>query len=618
MRWVTREAMFGHRAAAAMLGVFVLVGCGGRSTSNESEPADAGDAGAPPTTLDARLGTDSEVDAGIGPTGEGGGGDATSQANGEDAAISEAAPPGPGAGGSGVCNFGTCPLGCCDSNGVCQSGSPIFCGTGGKVCAICPSGTECLYNDQCLCTATSCPNGCCDHQPGPLGPEGGAFPGPYCAEGTSDISCGTSGVTCADCTAQGQGGSCVKQECSFPSQCSCTYGCCDKLGQCQSGSSDTQCGASGPGGGGDYCTDCTAYGLRCDRQACTGAPDAGVCNAQTCPNGCCDENDQCQQGLTSTSCGTYGTNCQNCLPGGSCSNQQCITPGGLQLCDPQNCAGCCDATGRCRGGSDATQCGTLGTQCVDCTQLGGLCSFFGTCVGPDSGLANNMPPPPNMQPMLCSGCWDLAGACHPGMTDTQCGQGGWCADCTALNPPETCNLLASPRSCAGPQCPAPYPSCPAPLQGATPSRQRVCSAAELQNVASACAAGAFTAPCQAFLSSEALSNAACATCLQGFDFDFVDQTGILFCAAPYVDATCNHNSACVEDCLTSTCFGCSDRATTDQCETAAETGTCAAYVQADDCAAQALTGVAALCNAATYQSNFAGWLQAVGAAYCGP
>ena len=359
-------------------------------------------------------------------------GDGGSLANAADASVDgsvDVAPPSDDAGGAsdagsdtgsvvgGPCDFRTCPQGCCDANGTCQMGSPTFCGTGGAACATCPSGTECLYNYHCECTPAACPSGCCA---APLGSNPAADK--VCQAGTTDLACGTAGETCSDCVGQGQGGLCLGQKCAYPTPCKCANGCCDRTGQCQPGASNTQCGSSSNAYG--YCVDCTPYGTQCDFQSCIAAGDAGVCNEQTCPNGCCDSNEQCQQGLTSTSCGNFGTTCQNCLPAGVCSNQKCTTPDGGRLCSATNCPdGCCDGAGRCQSGSEATLCGAHGAQCVDCTPFGDRCEA-GACTAPDGAT---------LCAQTCSGCCDPSGACQPGIADAQCGEGGGaCTNCAAL------------------------------------------------------------------------------------------------------------------------------------------------------------------------------------------
>jgi hypothetical protein len=141
---------------------------------------------------------------------------------------------------------------------------------------------------------------------------------------------------------------------------------------------------------------------------------------------------------------------------------------------------------------------------------------------------------------------------------------------------------------------------------------------ELQSAAAACAGGASTTACAAFFNFESGSNPSCNNCLQAFDYDFVTQVGTRACVAPYIDAACNHNSACIADCVTESCYPCVDSSSTTACDTQVQTGTCAAYFQADQCVTQALAGAGAVCNPATYQNNFGAWLQAVGAQYCGP
>jgi hypothetical protein len=147
---------------------------------------------------------------------------------------------------------------------------------------------------------------------------------------------------------------------------------------------------------------------------------------------------------------------------------------------------------------------------------------------------------------------------------------------------------------------------------------QVCSSTDLAAAAHACAGGANTDSCNAFLNDEGFQNSACQTCLEAFDYDFVEQTGVALCLAPYLSATCNHASACMADCVESSCYSCSDNASTEQCDGQVQAGACAQYFAAGTCVTQALaSGSGALCNPAKYQSNFGAWLQAVGQAYCG-
>lgn len=329
---------------------------------------------------------------------------------------------------------------------------------------------------------------------------------------------------------------------------------------------------------------------------------------QTCPSGCCDENGQCQPGSASTQCGTGGAICTSCLPG-FCLNQQC---GSHDTDSGPPCVGCYDpSSGACVPGTADKQCGSNDAPCLDCTKYGATCDGSGLCSSPDGSVPC---------PQSCDGCCDANGNCQIGFADVQCGErGAACQDCTALRPTSACDFSVAPRACASrqTQCPAAYPSCPAGLQEPAPIAQKVCSANDLANAAVACSDGPSAGTCSAFFDFESKSNGACATCLQAFDADFAAQIGIRACVAPLVDASCNHNSACVVDCVTYSCYQCLDDASTAQCESQALSGTCLAYTQADGCVTQALGGPAALCNPTTYQGKFGAWLQAVGTRYCG-
>jgi len=430
-----------------------------------------------------------------------------------------------------------------------------------------------------------------------------------CELGTSDTTCGSGSVICQNCTFTFPSSHCVNQQCNVPPPCLCTTGCCDSLGRCQPGASNTMCGPPG-----NTCQDCTqTASTLCEAQQCTFVTDvdAGACNEQSCPSGCCDSAGVCQQGVTSLNCGGFGTNCQNCLQTNTvCSTQQCTTPPDAgTVCNPANCNGCCDPQGNCLGGYDEAQCGFGGRRCLDCSTLGAQCEF-GSCTTPDGSTPCSQ---------SCAGCCDVGGNCQNGYANTQCGElGNRCQDCTSLTPASTCDVVVSPRTCVSQQtqCPAPYTSCPAPLQQQAPARQKVCSALDLQNAAGACAGGAYSTACTAFLQQSAL-NAGCGLCLEAFDWDFVEQVGTRTCVAPFLSATCNHNSACIADCVQESCYNCPDQSSTSQCEAQAPSGTCSSFSQADQCVATALAGPGAVCNPAAYQGNFGAWLQAVGALYCG-
>ncbi|MGD0676447.1 MAG: hypothetical protein ABSC94_13590 [Polyangiaceae bacterium] len=402
----------------------------------------------------------------------------------------------------------------------------------------------------------------------------------------------------------------MDQECVVapPQPCTCPLGCCDSNNQCQPGAANTQCGS-----GGQFCSNCTLFGDECITQQCNFPQDAGVCNFETCPSGCCDSSGLCEQGLTGTSCGGSGTTCQNCLAVGEiCSNQQCALtalPDGGRICNSENCNGCCDALGNCDDGNSDTACGGNGQRCLDCTTNGGQC-FGDACQAPDGGTICSQ---------TCAGCCDANGNCQAGFADTQCGANGEvCENCKALVPASTCDLSVAQRVCASQQtlCPAAYLGCPTALQAPVLVRQPVCPANDLQSAATACVGGANTSSCNTFLTFEANANPACSSCLEPFEYDFIQQSGVSACLAPFLDASCNHENACMTDCVTESCFDCIDVPSSEACDLQVQTGTCATYFQGDACITQALNGAAIACNSAAY-ANFGAWFGAVGALYCG-
>jgi hypothetical protein len=89
------------------------------------------------------------------------------------------------------------------------------------------------------------------------------------------------------------------------------------------------------------------------------------------------------------------------------------------------------------------------------------------------------------------------------------------------------------------------------------------------------------------------------------------------CVEPFVDAACNHNSACVLECVREACYDCPDTPSTVLCATQVQSAACAPYYEADVCVTTALNGAGAVCNPATYAQNYSAWFQAVGATYCG-
>jgi hypothetical protein len=189
----------------------------------------------------------------------------------------------------------------------------------------------------------------------------------------------------------------------------CGSGCCDTAGTCQAGSDDNACGT-----GGNPCDPCVGSSCIAVKNGgqCV-APDGGVCNSDTCANGCC-QGGQCIIFITEQACGSGGEACKVCPPGDFCKGG-CFHM--MDNCGPSNCPGCCIGTW-CATGNQNNSCGKDGLECFDCRP------------GPDcvpsggGGLCGGKPPCLN-----CNGCC-LDGQCVQGSSDTQCGgQGRVCDNC---------------------------------------------------------------------------------------------------------------------------------------------------------------------------------------------
>lgn len=499
------------------------------------------------------------------------------------------------------CNASTCPDGCCDTTGACKSGSLLAeCGILGEECRNCqaegfqlcdptrhacgntvaecgPSTCAgCCEGDECF--AGTDPNECgtsgeaCQHcaasglacnsqqctQPG-CGPQNcaGCCFGDQCVGGTDQTACGVGGQVCVNCAAsgsqcqpEGPGGACSAPPPCNPSNC---QGCC--VGDaCTAGTAPTACGI-----GGQTCTDCSSLGGTCVPEGpgtggvCTTQPPP-VCNAQTCPDGCCD-GANCLPGNLNTYCGTGGAACTNCgASGESCTNQTC--GGQPPSCNSANCAGCCDQTNTCQAGFIDTQCGQGGVSCEDCTVL------------------------------------------VPAST------------CDVSVSPRTCESQQV-------LCPAPYPSCPSNLETPSPTQQDVCSATDLENAGEACEGGAHSAACQEFFSFEQSSNPACAQCLTPFDYDFSELTGLTTCVAPFADAACNHITACLVACTDASCANCTGAGALQNCQDEVPTSVCATYYDGAQCIDGAFFGAGSFCNPNQGTGLFGDWLEQVGEYYCG-
>lgn len=300
-------------------------------------------------------------------------------------------------GGMCICDATSCTTGCCQGN-VCQvpGTSQATCGPLGGMCQACGTGQRCL-NRACVCDSTSCPNGCCNgdvcvpyasQSNGMCGTNGAACNGcsaaagrtcnltngqcqcgpTLCAAGccqsntcvtSDDTHCGVGGVMCS--AACGAGRRCVTGNCVCDAT-SCPNGCCNLSGQCipYASQGDGQCGT-----GGAMCGICQV-GQDCN------AAGACVCNAASCPTGCCDGN-TCRTGNSNMFCGTGGNSCSTCGTGQLCN-------GGTRICTcgpGTGCTGCC--TGNTCTTRSATSCGADGAACNNCGAGANSCTSAGVC-----------------------------------------------------------------------------------------------------------------------------------------------------------------------------------------------------------------------------------------------
>jgi hypothetical protein len=166
-------------------------------------------------------------------------------------------------GNKSACSAATCPTGCCDAKDMCQLGTALTaCGAMGNRCSACTSPQVCAMDSRNCVTgsgggsgggsAVTCANsclGCCD----------GAG---TCQSGDAMQACGARGLKCSGCMG---GQSCVLGECRDAACMQCVSGT-----SCVASVDDSHCGSSGI-----TCTDCTANGATCNA-------GSGVCQGGTC------------------------------------------------------------------------------------------------------------------------------------------------------------------------------------------------------------------------------------------------------------------------------------------------------------------------------------------------
>lgn len=263
------------------------------------------------------------------------------------------------------------------------------------------------------CTVETC-KGCCDANGN-------------CVPGEDNAYCGRGGASCRTCAATEAcvGGSCVLGGQCSPSTCA---GCC-LGGRCMAGHELSACGTAG-----QACDICT------DGEICVSGVCGRVCDATTCPDGCCF-NGHCIKAdqQSANICGGAGLACRVCGDGEQCISQKCEAVS----CGLATCPGCCDDKGNCKSGDGETACGKGGELCQVCGReeacLAQVCQTVNvTC--------ND----------VCGGCCDAQGNCLPGNAGTACGKTG-----------ESCSSCGSGQECVNGACICSQTSCSGCCEGAT-------------------------------------------------------------------------------------------------------------------------------------------------------
>ncbi|HMJ12561.1 MAG TPA: hypothetical protein VK524_14150, partial [Polyangiaceae bacterium] len=328
-----------------------------------------------------------------------------------------------------------------------------------------------------------------------------------------------------------------------------------------------------------------------------GSAGTGGSCARTC-TGCCDAQGRCQGGTQNTACGRAGASCSNC----SSNGETCMQPGGycafFPTCSRATCPnGCCDAQGVCRDGRTNAVCGTNGQACSNCGTNGRACAAQGFCYagrhcGPDN----------------CAGCCTANGECRNGTSSLSCGQyGALCENC--LSNFELCR----DRVCSdGDRCPAAYAGCSPAASTTTPVRSTACNPADLATLAQACRGENPGPNCVNTFRRLFATNPGCYDCMQQFAFS----DAYARCVSPFLSPECNHHLTCAVDCLADTCGQCpGGRQASCQSSALGQNGQCGGHVLGYYCAEAALQGPGAFCDFDRY-NDLGLWWQAVGGAYC--
>ncbi len=253
---------------------------------------------------------------------------------------------------------------------------------------------------------------------------------------------------------------CIGVECSedktcFGGTCVDASVTCDDEGNCADPSGEGGGGTGGAGGGGG--------GGGCDPITCTDDCENSAANGECGPMGC--ECSGCSVDGCNDFCASVGGNLTGSCQGDSCF---CVAPCEQTQCEmscsPPTAGECNSVTNICECLCDPGQCATA------CSNLGGgmcdgnACVCAGTCSGPAdcSALQCGMTSVPDCVNGSCT-C-----ACHDGMCDSFCPNGGMCSNgaCQCDNcDPVTCGMSPCNGQCTAGGCdcatcdPATCPAC---------------------------------------------------------------------------------------------------------------------------------------------------------------
>lgn len=502
--------------------------------------------------------------------------------------------------GTTRCDATNC-SGCCVGDLCLPGNSQFACGENGGQCGRCNTGEVCRITSvgggRCESAQTKC---------GPANCGGCCTASGQCLDGLRDGACGRLGQQCEvcgsgeTCTPDGLPGARTCQPTQFcgPSNCD---GCC--LGDVCVPSGAQSNGACGIKG--QQCTSCGP------NQTCN---PAGFCeNANNCgPLSCagCCVGEVCAVGTQNTACGVAGAQCQNCLnqfPPRTCQSGSCQQ---VPTCSPLTCPnGCCQGN-TCVAGTQDTACGGSGVdggfggfQCQNCASSGQICQNH-VCqakCGPDN----------------CNGCCTATGLCVGGISSTACGQlGGACDNCTArgsfcngLVQPRSCNDAQK-------ECPAPYGSCPGGATVAPEKvAQNVCSDFDLDDIAASCS-DPDDFFCQLVIEEKGLACQQCITRftypfakrtgLYACAAETITNTGCRHDMACTTDCDETSCDSCSSSSTETSCYTLVNSGN-NQCSKFSS--------DANSCAADALRG-GELCSQFSYP-DFMSWLREVGDHFCG-